>query len=129
MNMADWAPFYGAFDGYVWSVIVAAIVILVALCYVGKWLWLWFAVMLAALYVLGAPALAIAILAAVSIVLSVPPVRRTVISGPLMHLIKRMGLLPVISETERTAIEAGTVWVEGELFSGKPNWPRMLSAA
>ncbi len=33
-----------------------------------------------------------------------------------------MELVPKISETERTALEAGVVWVDAELFSGKPNW-------
>ena len=32
---------------------------------------------------------------------------------------------PKISETERAAINAGTVWVEGEFFSGAPNFERM----
>ena len=128
MSMADWAPYYGALDGYVWQGVVVAVVLLVGLCYTGKWLWLWFAVMLAALYVLGAPALAIVILAAIALVVVVRPVRKALVSRPLMGIIARMGLLPAISETERAAIEAGTVWVEGELFSGKPDWQRLLSA-
>ncbi|MGH2413971.1 MAG: acyl-CoA dehydrogenase, partial [Microcystaceae cyanobacterium] len=36
-------------------------------------------------------------------------------------------LLPTISETERAAIEAGTVWVDGEFFSGAPNFKRLNS--
>jgi acyl-CoA dehydrogenase len=32
-----------------------------------------------------------------------------------------------MSETERIALEAGTVWVEGELFSGRPDFGRILS--
>lgn len=31
-----------------------------------------------------------------------------------------------MSDTERDALEAGTVWWEGELFSGKPKWPTLL---
>ena len=37
-----------------------------------------------------------------------------------------MGLLPVISKTEREALDAGTVWYEGELFSGKPDFKRLI---
>jgi acyl-CoA dehydrogenase len=33
--------------------------------------------------------------------------------------------MPVISETERVALEAGAVWVDAELFSGKPDWNRV----
>ena len=36
------------------------------------------------------------------------------------------GKVPRISETERQALEAGTVWVDGELFSGRPDFGRML---
>ena len=36
-------------------------------------------------------------------------------------------VLPDISQTEQEAIDAGTVWWDGELFSGKPNWNKLLS--
>src|SRR4026209_2189339 len=36
------------------------------------------------------------------------------------------GKVPRISETERQALEAGTVWVDGELFAGRPDFGRML---
>ncbi|MCO5147808.1 MAG: acyl-CoA dehydrogenase [Aquamicrobium sp.] len=35
-------------------------------------------------------------------------------------------ILPPISSTEREAIEAGTVWFDGELFSGNPDWGKLL---
>ena len=35
--------------------------------------------------------------------------------------------LPALSRTEREALEAGTVWWEGELFSGRPRWDRLLA--
>ncbi len=34
--------------------------------------------------------------------------------------------LPRLSETERSALDAGTVWVDGEIFSGKPNFRSIL---
>ena len=55
-----------------------------------------------------------------------PPLRRAVISGPLAGLLKRAGLLPAISDTEREALEAGGVWFEGELFGGSPDWARLM---
>ncbi len=36
--------------------------------------------------------------------------------------------MPPMSPTERDALEAGTVWWDGELFSGRPNWRRLLDA-
>jgi acyl-CoA dehydrogenase len=35
-------------------------------------------------------------------------------------------VLPEISQTEQEAIDAGTVWWDGELFSGKPQWNKLL---
>ena len=36
-------------------------------------------------------------------------------------------VLPEISQTEQEAIDAGTVWWDGELFSGDPDWNKLLS--
>jgi acyl-CoA dehydrogenase len=40
-----------------------------------------------------------------------------------------MNFLPTISENEQTAIEAGSVWLEGELFSGSPDLRTLHQAA
>ncbi|HYU36073.1 MAG TPA: acyl-CoA dehydrogenase [Thermoanaerobaculia bacterium] len=45
----------------------------------------------------------------------------------LIAFARRRGLVPRISDTERQALEAGTVWVDGELFSGRPDFRRLLS--
>ncbi|MFV1984384.1 MAG: acyl-CoA dehydrogenase [Thiohalomonadales bacterium] len=45
------------------------------------------------------------------------------ISLPLFKLFKR--ITPPMSDTEKEAIDAGTVWWDGELFSGKPNWKKI----
>lgn len=67
--------------------------------------------------------IALAVLAAVVALLTVRPLRRAVISKPIMK--KAGGMLPTIGETERIALEAGTVWWDGELFSGKPKWKNL----
>ena len=36
-------------------------------------------------------------------------------------------VLPPMSETERTAIEAGTVWWEAQMFRGDPDWKTLLA--
>ena len=38
-------------------------------------------------------------------------------------------ILPQISQTEQEALDAGSVWWDGELFSGKPDWERLLSVS
>ncbi|MDZ7826642.1 MAG: hypothetical protein U5R48_12200 [Gammaproteobacteria bacterium] len=45
----------------------------------------------------------------------------------LMNFMRSRGMLPRISDTERQALEAGTVWIDGEIFSGRPDFRRILS--
>ncbi|RMF97922.1 MAG: acyl-CoA dehydrogenase [Gammaproteobacteria bacterium] len=74
---------------------------------VGHWLWLlllWLA--------FGGVAL-----------LNLPDFRRERISRPLLKIYR--GMVPDMSDTEREALEAGTVWWEGELFSGLPDWSKL----
>jgi len=52
-------------------------------------------------------------------------VRREKITRPLLAVYRRM--LPKMSSTEREALEAGNVWWEGELFSGMPDWDKLVS--
>ncbi len=58
-------------------------------------------------------------------VFGLPGLRRLVISGPVFALYKI--ILPMMSQTESDALDAGTVWWEGELFSGKPQWEKLLA--
>ena len=74
----------------------------------------------------GAPLWLWLILAVPAAILLVHPLRVRVVTTPLMRYLKKAGLLPVISRTEREALDAGTVWYEGELFSGRPDFSRLL---
>jgi acyl-CoA dehydrogenase len=58
------------------------------------------------------------------IILGVPAVRQLVVTGPIMRALAKV--LPGMSETERIALEAGTVWWDGDLFSGAPDWNKWL---
>lgn len=58
-------------------------------------------------------------------VLAIKQLRIPLLSAPAMRIAK--GVLPSIGDTERIALEAGTVWWDGEIFSGKPKWKRLLS--
>ena len=51
--------------------------------------------------------------------------RREKITRPLLSIYRQM--LPSMSDTEREALEAGNVWWDGELFSGMPDWDRLMS--
>ena len=51
--------------------------------------------------------------------------RQKWITAPLLNWIKKV--LPPISDTERAAMEAGEVWWDAELLSGKPDWDQLLN--
>ena len=53
------------------------------------------------------------------------PVRQRLISAPLLRQFRKV--LPPLSTTEQQALEAGSVWWDGELFSGRPDWQQLLS--
>ena len=89
---------------------------------IGVWLWLFTSA--AEL----SPALnsALWLVFGVIALLSVPTVlRRSVLGAPLLGLFRR--ILPQVSQTEQEALDAGTVWWDGDLFSGKPDWKKLLA--
>jgi len=55
-----------------------------------------------------------------------PELRQRYISLPLLKKFRKV--LPPMSDTEREALEAGSVWWDGELFSGRPDWSKLLDA-
>ncbi|MDO8293068.1 MAG: acyl-CoA dehydrogenase [Gallionella sp.] len=59
------------------------------------------------------------------VLFAVPALRRTVVSGTVLKIFRK--ILPQISATEQEAIDAGTVWWDGDLFSGHPDWNKLLA--
>ena len=57
--------------------------------------------------------------------LLLPDLRRKLFTAPLFIWFQKT--LPPMSQTERDAIDAGTVWWDGELFSGRPDWEQLLA--
>ena len=111
----------------------AVLVGVVALAYVNASGVVWSAAIAGAIAVLWGvhlvpDAVAIALAAVfilLAIPLNVPALRRRLASDPVLAAFRKV--LPPMSQTEREAIEAGTVWWDGELFSGKPDWRKLLA--
>ena len=74
---------------------------------------------------LGAPLLVLWSLYGLAAALMIPPIRRALVASPALNAIRN--LLPPVSNTEREALEAGTVWFDADLFSGAPRWDHFLS--
>src|ERR1700761_5198092 len=114
-----------------WFILVLVIAAF-ALVYVQARAAWWLAFMIvwvAAAHVSGAAgAVASTLLAIVfvlpALVLALKPLRRTWLAKPLLDIFRK--ILPEMSPTERDAIEAGTVWWDAELFSGRPHWNTLL---
>src|SRR5580658_10845906 len=51
--------------------------------------------------------------------------RRDIITKPIFSWAR--GVLPAMSDTEREALEAGDVWWDADLFSGNPDWAKLLA--
>ncbi|MFJ4144777.1 acyl-CoA dehydrogenase [Pseudomonas sp. NPDC089734] len=62
---------------------------------------------------------------AVLLPLALPDLRRKFFTAPMFAWFQKV--LPPMSDTERDAIDAGTVWWDGELFSGRPDWNKLLA--
>jgi acyl-CoA dehydrogenase len=67
----------------------------------------------------------IALVAILVVPFIVPGLRRALITRPL--LLRFRQVMPRMSQTEREALEAGTVGWDGELFSGRPAWEQLLA--
>src|ERR1017187_6015178 len=53
--------------------------------------------------------------------------RRDIITKPIFSWAR--GVLPAMSDTEREALEAGDVWWDADLFTGNPDWSKLLATA
>ncbi len=64
--------------------------------------------------------------ALIAIPLNVLPLRR-MISAPVLDLFRK--IMPRISDTEQEALNAGSIFWEADLFSGKPDWRKLMKLA
>ena len=63
--------------------------------------------------------------AVVAVFLNVKPIRQLLFTRHILHAFTRS--MPSMSDTERTALDAGTVKWSGEVFGGAPNWKTLLA--
>jgi acyl-CoA dehydrogenase len=113
--------------------LAASLVVFLAAAYLGAPAWLWTVVLgafAAGLVAVAAPPLTViaalgTAFVAFALLANVAPLRRALLSGPLLRAFRK--ILPPMSQTEAEAINAGTVWWDGDLFSGRPDWAKLLA--
>jgi acyl-CoA dehydrogenase len=105
------------------------------LAYVGRVYWAWVLALGGALTTWAVadvasptlPATAIGLFLLTAAVFGLPALRRRLVTSWVMRVVGRM--LPRMGDTERIALEAGTVWWDRDLFSGDPDWKKLLDFA
>lgn len=112
-------------EGWTWLAVVGSLVAILALGFTGAPLILWTIVGAAILYGFGAPVWLLAAYVVVLAVFNIAPLRQALVSSWVMKILAP--IMPSISETERAALDAGVVWAEGELFSGKPDFKKLMN--
>jgi acyl-CoA dehydrogenase len=117
--------------------LMAAAIIWSLVIFFGLWtlafrcsrLWVWTAVAAIglALYsiTMGPPVIGWIVFGVLAILLNLRPLRRALIGNQLFTWFRKV--LPPISPTERIALDAGNTWWDGDLFSGKPDWNKLLA--
>ena len=112
-----------------WVAVVVLIVLLGALAYCRASLWLWS--VLVGLWLASLPYVANVtvpnwgwgVFLVLVVLLNLPFLRRALLTGPVFAVFCK--ITPAMSQTEQEAINAGTVWWDRDLFSGKPDWKRL----
>src|SRR6202050_5360090 len=117
--------------GIAWILLFAGVIVILAYRRASLgWATAVLAVLFLAYWVLGrAPdwwKFLVTIPAVLLLLLNIRPLRLKLIPRPFLKTYRR--LLPPMSATEREALDAGTVWWDGELFTGGPDWPKLMSA-
>jgi len=69
--------------------------------------------------------LLVIVVVALIAIFAISSVRKTYVTSVIMKIVGN--ILPTMGDTERIALEAGTVGWEGQIFSGKPNWGQLLN--
>lgn len=109
---------------FVALVVVAAVL---ALGFFSAPLWAFTAAAAGLLFYLGAGKATWIAFGVVAVIFNVPVLRTIFVSRWVANLMKKLGVFPKISETERVALEAGNTWIDADLFSGEPNFKKILA--
>jgi acyl-CoA dehydrogenase len=115
-------------SGIIFALIVVAV--LWTLAYFAAPLWAW--TVAAGLMLLAdgwlchaAPMIGWIVFVVLAVLLNVYPLRRMLLTNHLLVWFRKV--LPPISETERIAIDAGNTWWDADLFTGRPDWKKLLA--
>ncbi|MDD9950420.1 MAG: acyl-CoA dehydrogenase [Zetaproteobacteria bacterium] len=110
-----------------WGACALIVATVLGLGFIGAPIIVWGVTLIALLTVLDMGLTLTLVVGIPLILMGLAPIRKWLLSAPVMKIIKAINLLPGISDTERTALEAGHTWADKELFSGNPDFNHLLS--
>ena len=102
------------------------VVVLIAFAYFSAPLIIWVIGIAFYMYIMEMNFIFIIGLVALSLPFLIIKWRMKIFTKPLIGFINKNNLLPKISDSEKVALEAGTPWVDKELFSGKPDFIKIF---
>lgn len=117
---------HGIFLECPWWALVGSVIGLLIIGFLGSPLIVWTLFLAVILVGFKLPVWLLIVYALVMMVFNVKPLRAALVTKGIMSLFEKLKFLPKISDTERAAIDAGTVWVEKDLFSGKPEFSKLM---
>lgn len=109
-----------------WQAVLSSVVILLFLGFFGAPLALWATVGAVLLIGFQAPVAVLIAFAVVMVLFLIKPIRTVLVSKLVMMIMQKLNVVPKISATEKTALEAGVVWIEKDLFSGNPDFKKIM---
>lgn len=126
--------FFNAYHGYfleccTWAWVLGSIALLLFVGFFSSPLIVWTIALAVILFGFGAPMWLGIVFAVLAVIFNIPPIRAAVFTSGVFAIFKKFEFLPKISDTEKAALDAGVVWVEKDLFSGKPNFGNLMKEA
>ncbi len=118
---------YGYFlECCAWAWILGSMVVLLFVGFFGSPLIVWTLVLALIMAGFAAPPWLWVVFALLAFVFNIPQLRTLLVTKGVFALFKKFEFLPKISDTEKAALDAGVVWVEKDLFSGKPDFSNLM---
>lgn len=109
-----------------WAYALGSILGLLVIGYFGSPFLIWAIALSVIMFGFGLPIPVLLVILAIFVVFLIKPIRANLISSGVMNIMKALKIMPAISETERTALEAGVTWIEKDLFSGRPDFNKIM---
>ncbi|HEY1080199.1 MAG TPA: acyl-CoA dehydrogenase, partial [Bdellovibrio sp.] len=118
---------YGYFLGdCTWAWAIGSVVLLLFVGFFSSPLIVWTIALAAIMFGFAAPTWLWIVFAVLAVIFNIAPLRAALFTSGVFGIFKKFEFLPKISDTEKAALDAGVVWIEKDLFSGKPDFGMMM---